>query len=62
MNHTWKPKTQLDCDHANTLRDYEAAHKIWMNTAIHTEAGRIAKENKDAARKRYESVLEAQGK
>jgi len=56
MNDTFRPKNQAECDHANTLREYEAAHKVWMNTSVFTEAGRIAKANKEAARERYETA------
>lgn len=59
MNDTFRPKNQAECDHANTLREYEAAHKVWMNTSVFTEAGRIAKANKEAARERYETALAA---
>lgn len=34
LSDTYRPKTQADCDHANALREYEAAHKVWMNTSI----------------------------
>ena len=46
MNDTFRPRNQAECDHANTLREYESAHKVWMNTSVFTEAGRIAKANK----------------
>jgi hypothetical protein len=59
MNDTFRPRNQAECDHANTLREYEAAHKVWMNTSVFTEAGRIAKANKEAARDRYETALAA---
>ena len=58
MNNTFCPRNQTDCDHANALREYEAAHKVWMNTSVFTDAGHIAKVNKEAARERYETALE----
>lgn len=47
------PRNQADCDHANALRDYERAHRIWMNTEVGTEAGRLAKAALYAARETY---------
>jgi hypothetical protein len=38
------------------LREYEAAHKVWMNTSTFTEAGQIAKANKNEARDKYEKA------
>jgi hypothetical protein len=35
------------------LRAYEAAHKAWMNTPVHTDAGKSAKAALDRARHRY---------
>lgn len=37
------PKTQAECDHLNAMRDYEAAHKVWMNTSIFSPEGIAAK-------------------
>lgn len=34
------------------LRNYEAAHKKWMNTPVHSDAGKQAKEVLDKARRR----------
>lgn len=59
LSDKYRPKNQLDCNHANALRDYEAAHKIWMNTSVFTEAGAIAKANKERCRIAYEAALEA---
>lgn len=60
LSDKYRPKNQLDCDHANALRDMEAACKIWMNTSIfNPEAARIAKANKDEAIARYFTALEA---
>lgn len=38
------------------LRAYERAHAIWMNTSVFTEAGKVAKAEKDAARIEYEAA------
>lgn len=35
------------------LRAYEAAHKVWMSTPVHTEAGKAASASLDRARFRY---------
>ena len=35
------------------LRAYEAAHKVWMNTPVLTEAGKAAKTALNQARSRY---------
>jgi|JI10StandDraft_1071094.scaffolds.fasta_scaffold1051928_2 hypothetical protein len=35
------------------LRAYEAAHKVWMSTPVHTDAGKAAKAALDQARHRY---------
>lgn len=59
LSDKYRPKNQLDCDHANSLRDYEAAHKAWMNTSTFTEAGRVARANKEAARLVYEATINA---
>ena len=59
MNDSFRPKTQTDCDHANAMRDYETAHKIWMNTSIFTEAGRQAKETLAIAREKYLAAVKA---
>jgi len=34
MNDTFRARNQADCDHANALREYEAAQRVWMNTSI----------------------------
>ena len=47
---------QTTCNLTNALREYEAAHALWMDTPTHTDAGREAKRMKDAARARYESA------
>lgn len=59
MNGRFIPKNQADCDHANTLRDYEAAHKAWMNTNIFTDAGKLAKQRLDVARENYIAAVKA---
>lgn len=56
MKDLFTPRNQADCDFANALRDYEAAHAVWMNTSVFTEAGKQAKIAKDEARKRYEAA------
>ncbi len=59
MNDSFKPRNQADCDHANALREYEAAHKVWMNTPVHTEAGQRARYEKDCARDKYTKAVKA---
>lgn len=39
------------------LREFEQAHKKWMNTPIFREAGKAAKEEMDHAREIYESAV-----
>lgn len=56
---SWKPKNQLDCDHWNALREYEAANKVWMNTSVFTDAGKEAKRLNDLARTKYEIAYTA---
>ena len=46
---------QTNCNLTNALREYEAAHALWMDTPIHTNAGREVKRVKDAARAKYEA-------
>ncbi len=59
LSDTWRPKNQLDCDVANTLRDYENAHRVYMNTSIFTDAGVEAKLMLEATRKAYIAAVEA---
>ena len=59
MNDTFRPRNQAECDHANTLREYEAAHKIWINTSVFTAAGKEAKHNMDAAREKLTTAVKA---
>lgn len=59
MNDTFRPRNQADCDHANALREYEAAHRIWMNTSVFTDAGKAAKRAKDEAREKYAAAYMA---
>lgn len=47
---------QTNCPLTNALREYEAAHAAWMDTPMHTEAGREVKRVKDAARAKYEAA------
>lgn len=51
--------TQAECDHANALREYESAHKVWMNTSVFTEAGKEAKRVLTEKRKQYIAAVEA---
>lgn len=53
------PRNQADCDHANALRDYERAHAAWMNTPIHTDAGKAALAAKNTAREAYLAAYQA---
>ena len=58
--HDWNQNpTQAECDHWNTLREYEAAHAVWMDTPIHTDAGKAAKATLDVARERYIAAYKA---
>jgi len=43
----------------DALREYEAAHEVWMNTSVFTEAGKEAKRVKDIARTKYEAAYQA---
>jgi len=40
----------------DALLEYEAAHGVWMNTSVFTDAGKEAKRIKDAARAKYEAA------
>jgi hypothetical protein len=46
------------CDLANASRDFERAHRIWMNTNVFTEAGTAARIAKEEARKAYQLAVE----
>lgn len=52
MNDRFRPKNQADCDYANALREYEAAHKVWLDTSVFTDAGKRAKSTMDVAREK----------
>jgi hypothetical protein len=51
--------SQSECDHANALREYESAHKVWMNTSVFTDAGKEARRVKDEARVKYETAAQS---
>lgn len=59
MNDTFRPRNQADCDHANALREYEAAHKVWMNTSVFTDAGKEAKRLLGDAREKLNTTTKA---
>lgn len=40
------------------IRDYEMAHRVWMNNSVFTPKGIEAKRNLDAARKVYVAAME----
>lgn len=42
-----------------TLRAYEAAHAVWMNTSVFTKAGEVAKAKKDEASALYMAAYRA---
>ena len=44
-------------DLEKSLRDYEAAHKVWFSTPVHTDAGKAAKKSLDEARTAYEDAV-----
>ncbi len=58
---TFRPKSQAECDHANTLREYEAAHRVWMNTSIFDAPATrdAAKRNLDTARANYVAAVKS---
>ena len=58
MNMIYRAVTETECNHVNALREYEAAHKVWMNTSVFTDAGKEAKRIKDEARAKYESAYQ----
>lgn len=61
VNDTFRPRNQADCDHANALREYEAAHKTWMNTSIfqpETVRNEVTR-TKNEARAKYEAAYKA---
>ena len=57
----YRPVTQAECDHANTLRDYERAHKVWMNTSIFDSKAvqDEARRNLDHTRHEYLNAVKA---
>jgi len=59
LSDTFRPKNQAEADEANTLRDYERAHKVWMNTSVFTEAGQQAKATLADAREKYLTAVKA---
>ncbi len=42
------------------IRHYENKHAVWMNTSVFTEAGKIARKEKDQARSAYDAALAGQ--
>lgn len=53
------PKTQAECDLAEASHEFDVAHKVWMNTAVHTAEGQRARASKDAAREKYVAAYKA---
>ncbi len=39
------------------LRHYEDKHRVWMNTSVFTEAGKIARQEKDLAGREYDEAM-----
>ena len=61
MNDRFTPRNQADCDLANALREYETAHKRWMDTSIFrpaAERGTVTM-RKNEARDKYEKAYKA---
>lgn len=50
---------QTECDFVNALREYEAAHKSWMETPVASDRGDRAKQIKDEARAKYLAAYRA---
>lgn len=46
----WTPEL---CDLVNALREFEAAHKAWMNLSVFTPEGEAAKQYKNSCGARY---------
>jgi hypothetical protein len=59
LSDKFRPKNQSDCDHANALREYEAAHKKWMQAGVFTDAGRQAKREMESAREKLTTAAKA---
>jgi hypothetical protein len=59
MKSIFRPTNQAECDHANALREYKAAHKTWMNASVFTEDGKQAKTALGAARHKYIEATKA---
>lgn len=53
------PWTQEQCDEANTLREYERAHKRWMNLSVFTPEGQQARYDMLCARDQYVKAKKA---
>jgi len=49
----------LDDARVIALREYEAAHKVWMDTSVFTDAGKRAKEALDKAREKHIAATRA---
>lgn len=57
--------TPAYCEVANTLREFESAHRKWMNTSMFTAEGERAKAHKDASMLAYSQAYQrwqAEGK
>ena len=54
----WGFSQELKAEYANTYREYEAAHKVWMNTSIFDsqQTRDAAKANLDKTRSAYDAV------
>ena len=58
MNATFSPKNQAECDEVNALRNYEAAHKVWMDTSVFADNAKEVTRIKDEARAEYEAAYQ----
>lgn len=51
--------TQEYCDYLNAVRDFEIAHRTWMNLSVFTPEGKAAKQYKNSCATRMTIAREA---
>ena len=59
MNANSAVKSETEVNLINALREFERAHRAWMNTNVFTEEGARAKYERDCARDQYAKAVKA---
>lgn len=54
-----QPPTQASCDRTNALREYEAAHKVWMATPVWSPENAAAVAELGSKRAVYDAAVAA---